>query len=154
MTLQDDPEAFVELLEGCCGTTGLAQVTMGHSPFPTIATIPDGGATALVRKAAEVRRFLKKWWSYQGLAEIQKSNSNSGSEPCLSGFRNIVDQVGYSWVNPVPLTYPLVQCYPDKNPDNIELTSETFKSLKNRTEELKQGKTKHNTSSSWVHRDY
>lgn len=59
MTLQDDPEAFVELLEGCCGTTGLAQVTMGHSPFPTIATIPDGGATALVRKAAEVPRFLK-----------------------------------------------------------------------------------------------
>lgn len=57
MTLQDDPEAFVELLEGCCGITGLAQVTVDHSPLPTIATTPAGSATAPVRKSAEVPRF-------------------------------------------------------------------------------------------------
>lgn len=36
--------------------------------------------------------------------------------------------------------------HPDKNPDNTKLASEAFKYLKNRLEELQQGKTKHNTS--------
>ncbi|XP_026768484.3 sacsin-like [Pangasianodon hypophthalmus] len=36
--------------------------------------------------------------------------------------------------------------HPDKNPDHIELANEAFKYLKNRIEELQQGKTKHNTS--------
>ncbi|KAK9969887.1 hypothetical protein ABG768_028028 [Culter alburnus] len=39
--------------------------------------------------------------------------------------------------------------HPDKNPDNEELANEAFKYLQNRIEELQQGKTAHNTSSSW-----
>ncbi|KAK9969888.1 hypothetical protein ABG768_028029 [Culter alburnus] len=39
--------------------------------------------------------------------------------------------------------------HPDKNPGNEELANEAFKYLQNRIEELQQGKTAHNTSSSW-----